>query len=72
LRLISLLFIKKNNSVLFILKIKYNLTYFCSQSLKQSLRQSLRQHQWDSNTRYRDSKRFEDGVPLGKDIIYYL
>jgi hypothetical protein len=28
------------------------------QSLKQSLRKSLRQHQWDSNTRYRDSKRF--------------
>ena len=27
-------------------------------SLKQSFRQSLRRHQCDSNTRYRDSKRF--------------
>ena len=30
------------------------------------LRQSLRQHQWDSNTLYRDSKPFWDGVPLVK------
>jgi hypothetical protein len=31
-------------------------------SLKQSLRQSLRQNQWDSNTRYRDSKRWEKDI----------
>ena len=36
------------------------------ESLEQSLRQSLRKHHWDLNTRYRDSKRFEDGVPLRK------
>ena len=35
-------------------------------SLKQSLRRSLRQHQWDSNTRCRDSKRFWIGVSFRK------
>ena len=32
-------------------------------------KQSLRQHQWDPNTRYRDSKRFRDEVPLEKGSV---
>ena len=36
--------------------------------------QSLRQHEWDSNTRYRYSKRFWDGVPFVKGymINYFM
>ena len=38
----------------------------------ESLMQSLRQHQWYSNTRYRDSKRFEMEFRWKRDIVREL
>ena len=39
-------------------------------TLVQSLTQSLRQHQWDSNTRYRDNPHFQDPLRLKKGYAH--